>query len=345
MKKSLKGFIILSIIILISFTGILFHGYPFTDAATQYYPMKVNYIDVGESDSVLIQSYGKSILIDAGDTDDTDEILDYLHEKKIQTIDYLILTHPHADHIAGADEIINKFKIGKIIMPNKSHTTKAYKDVLNAIKSKGLKITKPIVGDVYKIGKAKFTILSPNNYEYGDNLNNYSVAVKLVNGKDSFLFIGDNETEAIDDILSNKININTDVLMCGHHGSETSTTSGLVKAISPTYAVISVGNNNYGHPSDETMQILSDQKVKIYRTDENGTITATSTGTKITIDAKPTTLKNTSKQTTQTVYITKTGKKYHLGSCPSLSQSKIKINLKDAKAKGYTACLKCNPPN
>ena len=342
MKHNFKRYLSYLMITAVAF---VFSGAANISATTNYYTMKVNYIDVGESDSVLIQSDGKNMLIDAGDKDDKDTILGYLKSKKVKTIDYLILTHPHEDHISAADEVIDTYKIGKVIMPAISHTTQAYKNVLNAMKAKGLKITKPVVGTKYTIGKAYFTILAPNNYKYGDNLNNYSVAMKLVNGNNSFIFIGDSETEAIDDILANKININADVLMCGHHGSKTSTTSGLLKAVSPTYAVISVGKNSYGHPSDATLQLLKNYKVKTYRTDENGTITATSTGTKITFDAKETVIKQVPKSTNSTiVYYTKTGKKYHLINCPYLSHSKIKTTVKEAKAKGLTPCSRCKPP-
>ncbi|QHQ62758.1 hypothetical protein Ana3638_19880 [Anaerocolumna sedimenticola] len=133
--------------------------------------------------------------------------------------------------------------------------------------------------------------------------------------------------------------------MCGHHGSKTSTNDKLLNAVDPDYAVISVGKNNYGHPSDSTLNLLAKKNIKTYRTDISGTIVASSTGNKITFNAKPTEIKSVKSTDNSTiVYITKTGKKYHLPNCPYLSQSKIKTSLNDAKAKNLTPCSRCNPP-
>jgi competence protein ComEC len=343
MKKAISKVIYLMILTLVLST--LSHV-P-TDAATKYYTMFVHYIDVGESDCVLIESDNKFMLIDAGDTDDEDTIIDYLKAQKVKTLDYVICTHPHADHIGSMDEVIKEFNVGKIIMPAITHTTKVFEDLLDAIEDKGLKITKPVVGREYTIGKADFTIIAPND-KYSD-LNNNSVGIKLVNGKNSFVFIGDCEKEAISDILDNDIDINADSLMLGHHGSDTSTTSELLDAVSPDSAIISVGKNSYGHPSESVLEMLKNEGITTYRTDENGTIVATSTGTKITFDAKAAKIENTkngadAQAAKTTVYITDTGTKYHKGGCSYLKKSKIKMTLKDAKNKGLEPCSRCNPP-
>lgn len=318
--------------------------------------LKVHYIDVGESDCTLVQYGSHYMLIDAGDTDDSDIVLNYLKKQNVKELDYLILTHPHADHIGSAADVIKKYTIGKIIMPSVEHTTQTYEDVLKAISNKKMKITKPVVGDTYKLGKAKFTIIAPNSYDYGDNINNYSVGIKLTYKKNSFVFIGDSETEAISDILSNDINLSADVYMCGHHGSDTSTTDKLLKAVNPNYAIISVGKNSYGHPCDSVLKLLKDNKIKMYRTDESGTIVATATGSKITFNVKAseysdsvTENKNTtnnkanSSTSGKVVYITETGTKYHKAGCRYLKDSKIEITLEEAQEEGYTACKVCNP--
>lgn len=309
----------------------------------------VSYINVGESDCVLIQSEGHSMLIDAGSSNDGDDIVNYLTKQKIKTLDYVICTHPHADHIGGMSEVINSFAVNKIIAPAIAHTTDTFENLLKAIKKKGLKLTKPVVGAQYTLGRAAFVIIAPNKDQYGSNINNYSVGIKLTNGRNSFVFIGDNETEAIADILKNKIDLTAEVYMCGHHGSNTSTTAELLKAIKPEYAVISVGKNNYGHPGDHTLKLLANNKISIYRTDKNGTITAVSDGKNISFQTEKGTFEQgkasseADKQDT-TVYITKTGKKYHKAFCSMLKSSKIKITLKKAKAEGYQPCSRCHPP-
>jgi competence protein ComEC len=126
------------------------------------------------------------------------------------------------------------------------------------------------------------------------------------------------------------------------------TNPSLLKKVTPQYAILSVGKNNYGHPSDSTLKLLAGRKIKTYRTDKSGTIVATSTGTNITFNTKPTvysTKTNTAtSNASKVVYITKTGKRYHLAGCSSLSRSKIKTTVREAKAKGLTPCNNCNPP-
>lgn len=326
--------------------------------------MKVHYMNVGESDSVLIQSGGQNMLIDAGDVGGGDDITAYLRKQGVKKLDYIIATHPHADHIGGMSEVIQSFSVGKVIMTSKTNTTQTFKNMLMAIKQKKIKITKPNVGDTYKLSDASFTIVAPDGKDYGSNINNYSIGIKLVHGKNSFLFIGDNETESIGGMLKTGISLKSDVLMCGHHGSDTSTNRSLLNAVSPKYAIISVGNNSYGHPSKDTLSLLKQKKITLYRTDQNGTIIATSDKSKIRFKSDKKTIRqdkgtndkgtnnnNTPKvdKTTPqnsnntTVYTTKTGTKYHKSTCSYLKTSNIKISLKDAKAKGLTPCSRCNP--
>jgi competence protein ComEC len=168
-------------------------------------------------------------------------------------------------------------------MPNVTHTTKTFEDVLNAISDKNLSITIPQVGEQYSLGNANFTIIAPNKEDYGDERNNYSVGIKLVNGNNSFIMCGDAEEEAERDILDNGIDISADVYKVSHHGSRTGTTKEFLEAISPRYAVIECGSDNdYGHPHEEILELLESKKIKVFRTDINGTIIAVSDGNKIT---------------------------------------------------------------
>ena len=249
--------------------------------------LKVHFIDVGQADSILIQQGSKYMLIDAGNNGDGKLVKNYLIQQGIKTLDYVIGTHPHEDHIGGLDYIINDFKIGKIYLPKATSTTKAFGDVVTAIKNKGMKATVPKPGETFNLGSAKITILAPNNSKYKD-LNNFSVVVKLEFGSNSFLLTGDAEDISESEILAKGFNVKADLLKVGHHGSHSSTTDEFLAKVNPKYAVISTETgNDYGHPHKETMDKLKNKNITVYRTDELGTIIATSNGKTITFNTKP----------------------------------------------------------
>ncbi|WP_290441632.1 ComEC/Rec2 family competence protein [Clostridium estertheticum] len=226
------------------------------------------------------------MLIDAGNNEDSSSVKNYISNQGITKLDYVIGTHPHEDHIGGMDYIINSFKIGKIYMPKATANTKTFRDVVSAIKGKGLKVMAPVVGQTFKVGNATATILAPNSSGYED-LNNFSIVIRLTFGSNSFMFDGDVVDVSENEMLSKGLNISADVLKVGHHGSSSSTTQAFLNKVNPKYAVISCGkNNSYGHPHKSTMNKLKSKGIKVYRTDENGTIVATSDGNNITFNTK-----------------------------------------------------------
>ncbi len=240
-------------------------------------PMEVHFLDVGQGDCTLVTCDGHAMLIDAGDDTKGTAIQNYLKKQKIKSLDYLILTHPDADHIGGAPVIITKFEITKVFVSNFEKDNKTYRKLIQALDDKNLKGTTPAVESRYKLGTAEFTILAPNGTY--DTPNDSSIALLLKNGKNSFLFTGDAEATAEMDILANGIDISADVYKVGHHGSRSSTSKKFFKAVNPDYAVISCGEgNSYGHPHAETLNTLRTNGVAVYRTDEDGTIIATADG-------------------------------------------------------------------
>ncbi|RXI37684.1 hypothetical protein DP129_12875 [Clostridium tetani] len=321
--------------------------------------LKVNYINVGQGDSILIQQDGKNMLIDGGPNSSEKVVVDYLKSHGVTKLDYVIGTHPHEDHIGGLDAVINNFEIGQVFMPKATANTQTFKSVVTAINNKGLKITTPKVGESYNLGNAVWTILAPSSDSYTD-VNNYSIVTKLKFGNNSFIFTGDAEDVSEGEILKKQLDISADVLKVGHHGSNSSTTEDFLKKVNPKYAVISVGKDNkYGHPTEKTLDKLKTNNISFYRTDEKGNIIATSNGNAINFhfekseknvaDDSKNNNNNTEKNNNNTVkdkeavYITKTGEQYHKEGCKSLIKSKIAISLEEAKSKGYIPCKVCNP--
>lgn len=250
----------------------------------------IHYLDLGQADSILLELPNNEImLIDAGNNSDGQKLVNYLREQGIDTIDYLIGTHPHADHIGGLDDVIENFVIGRIYMPEVIHTTKTFEDVLLAVQRKGKKIT-PARTEVSIIDDPVLQIyfLSPINNNYKD-LNHYSAVVKVDFLDKSFLFTGDAEKINEEEMIEKYgVRLKSHILKVGHHGSNTSTSEEFIEKVVPDYAVISVGkDNSYGHPSALVIQRLQNHGVKIYRTDLQGTIIARSDGQQILFNQDP----------------------------------------------------------
>lgn len=334
--------------------------------------MTVHFIDVGQGDSTLIESGGHYLLIDGGNNDQEKVVTDYLKNQGVSRLDYLILTHPDADHAGGIDAVLKSFDVDKFIMPPVSHTTKTFEDVLDAAAENDVKLTKPVVGTTYQLGDAAFTIIAPNS-DYGNDLNNWSVGIKITNGSNSFVLCGDAETEAEHDMVNNGMDLSADVLKLGHHGSSTSSSEEFLDAVGPSAAVISCGkDNSYGHPHRETLEKLKQRGITAYRTDLSGTITAFCDGSRITWStgkaggnvsennppltqaATPASENQTEqadhRDTLEQDYVLNTNtKKFHLLSCPSASQTKQSNKeefhglRQDLIDQGYTPCQNCNP--
>ncbi len=331
--------------------------------------MEVHFIDVGQGDSTLITCDGHAMLIDAGDYSKGTAIQNYLQKQKVTKLDYLILTHPDSDHIGGAPVIITKFEIDKVFVSNYEKDNKTYLKLIQALDNKRLKYTTPKVGTQYTLGTAKITILAPNG-EY-DNPNDASVALMIQNGENKFLFTGDAGEDAERDMLETDIGLSADVLKAGHHGSRTSTSGKFFEAVSPSCAVISCGeDNSYGHPHAETLNTFRMNGVKVYRTDEDGTIVAVSDGKKVTFNVPASetwkagepngngsvweapSVKESQQETAKaeasgTTYVlnTKT-KKFHKTSCNSLPTANRKDSTESREsivAQGYQPCKRCNP--
>lgn len=352
------------------------------DTPKQFSELQIHFIDVGQGDSTLIICDSEAMLIDAGDNDQGTKVQNYLQKQGIESLKYVICTHPDADHIGGMDVILYKFDCETILMTDEEKDTNTYRDVIDTMNGKNYKNTLPIVGKQYSLGNAEFTILAPSRL--GDDSNNNSISIILTHGDNKFLFTGDAEEQEENDIINSGIPIDADVYKVGHHGSSSSSSINFLNTISPVYAVISCAEgNSYGHPHAETLNNLRTMGVQVFRTDEQGSIVATSDGTNIIWNCSPSetwqagestdsSSKTEQKEATNdspveqveeqptietpvevpatTTYIcnTNTGK-FHYPNCSSVDQMSEKNKLPVTATRdelinqGYVPCKRCNP--
>ena len=284
MKKSIGYLIVLFIVIICYFFFNDSYAVLEKEVSSLDNPyIEVHFLDVGQGDSIFIEINNyKTMLIDASTSSYGNFIIDYINSLGYDRIDYLIATHPHADHIGSMQDIVLEYDIGDIYMPKVSTNTKTYENLLTAIDDKNLTIKKAYKGvKIIDEDELDVSILSPTKDEY-DNLNNYSAVLKLTYKNVSYLFMGDSEEEVEENILDD---VKADVIKIAHHGSNSSSSLEFLKKVSPTYAVISVGeDNSYNHPHKEVLDRLEEIGSTVYRTDLDGNIIISTDGNKIMID-------------------------------------------------------------
>jgi competence protein ComEC len=250
-------------------------------AVTDPNHLTVHYIDVGQADAILVACGGEYMLIDAGEDDGDDRVIHYLTDLGIDEIDLVVATHAHSDHIGEMGDVLNAIPAVEVWYPEYRHGTKTEQRFLTAVDGCGANLYEPELGDTYDLGGATVTVLGPVK-EY-DDPNDMSIVVLVQFGDDRFLFTGDmeNTDAAENDLVAywGEEALRADVLKVGHHGARTSTSYHFLRSVSPSYAVISVGEGNTcGHPTSETLNILGQAEVYVYRTDTMGTVVAVSDG-------------------------------------------------------------------
>lgn len=244
--------------------------------------MRVDIIDVGQGESILITTSEKAVLIDAGENDKGDEVLEHLKSRGISELDLAIGTHAHSDHIGGMDTVMTEVKVKEFwmgAMPDELvPSTNTYLDVLEQLDIGRIPYVEPEIGTQYDLGSGGIlTVYGPQGTP--SDLNDCSLVCRVDFGEISFLFSGDAEERAEKAILASGVDLDVDVMTMGHHGSETSSSSAYFKAASPSYAAISCGeDNSYGHPHKATIQKLKNADVLYRRTDVNGTISFITNG-------------------------------------------------------------------
>jgi len=243
--------------------------------------LEVNFFDVGQGDAIFIE-YQKlhQVLIDGGPDSTVLEKLGKELPSWDNTLDLIILTHPEKDHLAGLLEVLKRYKVENILWTGIIRDTSEYDEWVRLIENEGAGIKIAKSGQIITMGRHPvgpvIEILYPFESLEGKTLedsNNTSIIIRLVFGENSFLFTGDAYQSAERELIQREINIDSDVLKVGHHGSKTSSSEEFIKKVSPEIAVIPTGKDNpYGHPHPEVLETLDKYGIRILRTDLNGDI-------------------------------------------------------------------------
>lgn len=338
----------------------------------------IHYIDVGQADAALVECDGHYMLIDGGNREDSDLIYSYLRNHGVTHLDYMICSHAHADHVGGLAGALNYATVDIAYCPVTEYDSDTFRNFTKYLGKQGIEITVPEPGDTFSLGSAAVQILGP--ISPSDEPNNTSIVLRIEYGMTSFLFTGDAELEEESEILNAGYDISCTVLKVGHHGSDSSTSYRWLREAAPKYAVISVGDDNeYGHPTENTLSKLRDADVTVFRTDMQGDIICTSDGKNVSFSveynpnadtlagagaggnhAKETEPEDTQSGTTgsdaadpgadQQTYILNTNtKKFHYPSCSSVDQmsdrnkKEVVANREDLIEDGYDPCGRCHP--
>lgn len=373
MKKQ-NRFVTFILSVLLALTLVL-PGSAVTAKADGQGNMAVHFIDVGQGLAILVQSGGENLLYDGGNRSHADEVVQYLKNQQVETINYMISSHYDEDHLGGLVKCLDNFEVDHVLGSDYVHTSDLFNTFMNTATAHAIIVEYPSVGDTYEFGTGSFTVMAPDGIS--QNSNDNSVIIRLVNGNNSFMFMGDAEETSEQDMISTGMNLDCDVLSLGHHGSASSTSWDLLEAASPSWAVISCGlNNSYGHPAAETMGKLSDMDIPVFRTDDQGTVIALSDGNTISWNQEPCNdyTSGSEKQSTDSsadqserdtndaaatesyaaetdtsdtqgrmVWISATGSKYHsIPDCGNMNPDKaMQETESQALSQGYEACKKC----
>lgn len=366
-----RGFLAVALTLLVTclLAGLVLATAPaLADDGTPASSVTACFVDVDQGDcEFVVLPDGKTMLIDAGDAAHADAVVSFVRDTMgCSHIDYLVATHPHADHIGGLPAVIRSgITVGQVLTPPVETNTDAYDEFVRAMAEMGLEPVDAVEGLViYDDYGCRVEVLAPNPADAHADLNDWSAVVHIAYGETSFLFTGDAGYQVLEQLPIDDVT----VFKVGHHGSDTSTTLDLIGMYAPAVAVIEVGaGNDYGLPSQETLDELAYWEVQTWRTDTDGTVAVTSDGAAVwarslgtgadapvdpvvvatypgetdaaaaPVAAQP----RESDNSGVTVYVTETGNKYHGAGCRYLKSSKIAIDLEAAIAQGYEACKVC----
>jgi beta-lactamase superfamily II metal-dependent hydrolase len=239
----------------------------------------VTVLDSGKSDAIILRSENHTVIIDCGEKSDSDKILDYLDENNITYVDYLFITHFDKDHVGGAAKVIKKTEIGEIITPDYEGSVSEYDKYTDAVAEKGITPTCLTENMTFTLDDVLFEVYPPMKQSYEEGDNDYSLAISVTHGENSFLFAGDAENERLNE-FTKQFNLKHDFLKVPHHGRLNESSEKFLNSVNPSYAVITCGKNDM--PSDEVLEMLNNIGCEVYLTTD-GTVETVSNGESITI--------------------------------------------------------------
>jgi competence protein ComEC len=242
--------------------------------------LSVYFLDVGQGDSTLVLFNGRTILIDAGESDMGDRVVSDLTSLNVTRIDLLVATHPHSDHIGGMQKVLAAFPVGQVLDAGLPHASSTYEHFLATIDQENIPYRVAEQGQTVNLDPAmRVFVLSPPKERFGDDPNTNSVVLRISYGTIDFLLTGDLGGESEDALVRSGYPLDAEIQKVGHHGSFSSTSPAFLTRVRPETAIIPVGEDNpYGHPHRQTLDLLKDYGVSVYRTDRDGTIIIRSDG-------------------------------------------------------------------
>lgn len=333
--------------------------------------LTIHFLDVGQGDSELIQIDNKNVLIDGGEQDMGPRVEAYLRDHGVSSLDIVVATHPHSDHVGGLITVLNDIPVKQVLDIGQAHPSPIYETFLTLINQKNVPYRNPQPGQTIDLDpNLKIEVLNPPPAQFADDLNQNSIVLKVTYNKVSFLLMGDAGFEAENSIFAYGYDLKSDILKVAHHGSSSASSPTFLSKVRPAISVIEVGaGNDYGHPTQETLDALQQIGSKIYRTDLNGNIVVTTDGVSysVTTQKQSVNLATTTPQTKipavaqSSIPITSTStasqqfvgstksNKYHYPSCSAAKKIKPENEIwftssEDARAHGYVPCGICHPP-
>lgn len=309
--------------------------------------LTVQYIDVGQADCALLECDGEFLLIDGGNRDDSQLVVSFLEQQGVKELAAVVCSHAHEDHVGGLPAVLAVYPTKAVYAPTKTYSSNIFDKFVYYTDQQGLDITIPAPGDQFALGQAVVTVLGPVK-SYAET-NDTSIVLRVTYGETNFLFTGDMETDAENDMLDyweGKVDWKADVLKVGHHCSNTSTGYRFLNEVNPAYGVISVGKgNDYGHPHKEPMSRLRQAGVTILRTDELGTIQAVSDGKEVTFTWQNQSAVPENAEAAPQIFIgNRNSQVFHAPDCKNLPSEKNAVQFasyQEAIDAGFTPCGSC----